>query len=275
MDILKKHPRISKYCPKLIIFEQKYYTMKAKISIITVVRNAPQALELTLNALKRLTYPNTELIVIDGNSTDSTPEIIARHSDALGYWVSEPDRGLYDAMNKGIRAATGDYLWFINAGDLPYDEGVLDRVFSEAKEPLADVYFGEAMITSENGEVLGLRKKKLPRSLSWRSLWKGMVVCHQGFIAKKEIAPLYDTSYRFAADIDWVIEILKRSKNICNTGEILCKFAEGGISTINRKASLKERFTIMRKHYKLFPTLLYHIYIFASAPLSRKYRKIK
>ncbi len=249
--------------------------MKAKISIITVVRNAPQALELTLSALKRLTYPNVELVVIDGNSTDTTHDIIARHSDALGYWVSEPDGGLYDAMNKGIRAASGDYLWFINAGDLPYDDGVLDRIFMEDNTQLSDVYYGEAMITSENGEELGLRKKRLPRTLGWRSLWRGMVVCHQGFIARKEIAPPYDTNYRFASDIDWVIKVLKNSTTITNTGQILCKFAEGGISTINRKASLKERFRIMRQHYGLLPTLLYHVYIFASAPFSKSYRKTK
>ena len=111
------------------------------------------------------------------------------------------------------------------------------------------------------GEVLGLRKKRLPKGgLTWRSLERGMVVCHQSFIVRRSIAPLYDTErYRLAADIDWVIECLKRAERIVDTGLILSCFTTGGVSTRRRRASLRERWRIMRHHYGLWRTGVAHV----------------
>lgn len=234
-----------------------------KVSVITVVWNAARELELTLENLARLDRSAAELevVVIDGASTDRTPAVIERFRDLVSYAVSEPDRGLYDAMNKGIRAATGDYLWFVNAGDRVYRPDTLTRIFGHTHTPAADIYYGETMVTDPDGRELGLRKKPLPRNggLTWRSLRRGMVVCHQSFIVRRTLAPLYDTEhYRLAADIDWVIACLERARSIVDTGLILSCFTTGGISTRRRKASLRERWTIMRRHYGLFPTLWAH-----------------
>lgn len=230
-----------------------------RISIITVVRNAPAELDATLASVT--TVPDAEIIVIDGASTDSTPEIVKKYK--VDYFVSEPDKGLYDAMNKGLRAATGDYVWFINAGD---------KVHTVPKIVDADIYFGETSITTADGTPLGLRSKRLPDKLTWKSLKRGMVVCHQSFIVRREIAPMYDLQYRYVADIDWVVECLKRAKTIENTHQTLSVFAEGGISTRNRKASLRERWQVMRKQYGLTATIIAHIRFIIEQPFRKKYR---
>ncbi len=238
-----------------------------KVSVITVVWNAAAELERTLANLAALDRSAAELevLVIDGASTDSTPQVMQRYAELISYGVSEPDGGLYDAMNKGIRVATGDYLWFVNAGDTVFRTDVLTRIFG-ADSPVAsggpaDIYYGETLVVSPEGEVLGLRKKRLPkRGLTWRSLERGMVVCHQSFIVRRSIAPQYDTErYRLAADIDWVIECLKRAERIVDTGLILSCFTTGGVSTRRRRASLRERWRIMRHHYGLWRTGVAHV----------------
>lgn len=234
-----------------------------KVSVITVVWNAAAELERTLSNLSALDRSAAELevVVIDGASTDGTTRVMERYGALISYGVSEPDGGLYDAMNKGIRAATGDYLWFVNAGDTVYQADVLTRIFSGAKDAIpADVYYGETVVVSPEGEALGLRKKRLPkRGLTWRSLERGMVVCHQSFIVRREIAPLYDTQrYALAADIDWVIECLKRASTVADTGLILSCFTTGGVSTRRRRASWRERWEIMVRHYGPVRTLWAH-----------------
>jgi hypothetical protein len=102
-----------------------------------------------------------------------------------------------------------------------------------------------------------------------------MVVCHQSFIVRRDIAPLYDLQYRYVSDIDWVIKSLKAAKSCQNTGLILSQFAQGGISTKYRNASLKERWRVMKKHYGIWVTILTHINIIIKAPFTRGYRDEK
>lgn len=248
--------------------------MNPKISIITVVRNGADDLRQTLTSLSSLEYDAKELIVIDGASTDETPLVIAEFAHHISYWISEPDQGLYDAMNKGIKAATGEYLWFVNAGDLPYSTDVLQQVFKPS-EQYADIYFGDAMIITPKGEELGLRRKTLPNTLTANSLKCGMVVCHQAFIVRKNIAPLYDLTYRYVADIDWVIKSLETATSIQNAHAIICKFSIGGISTKHRRCSLIERFHVMRKHYGLCATLVAHVRFVVDLLVKQGYRPAK
>lgn len=248
--------------------------MLPKISIITVVRNAEKALRDTLQSLVALDYPEIELIVIDGKSSDGTVGVIQQFSDRIAYWVSESDSSLYDAMNKGMKKASGEYLWFINAGDIPYDSSVLSKIFLPS-ENYADIYYGETMVVDEQGDELGLRRKPLPDSLTWKSLRGGMVVCHQSIIVRAAIAPQYRLKYRYAADIEWVISCLKLADEIVNTHLILSQFQSGGISTRMRRNSLRERFTIMREHFGLFSTLVSHAGFAVDAIIKRGYRKRK
>lgn len=233
-----------------------------RLSVITVVWNAEEDLERTLSNVASFERADIEMVVVDGGSTDGSVQVAELFKP--DYLVSEPDRGLYDAMNKGLQAATGEYVWFVNAGDLIHSLPKVDGA--------ADIYYGETLITNVEGRALGLRRKRLPRTLTWRSLRRGMVVCHQSFIVRRSLAPFYDLRYRYVADIDWVIECLKRAGKVENTGMILSQFAEGGISTRNRKASLRERWSVMVHHYGLMATAWAHLRFVVEQFLQSKYR---
>lgn len=229
-------------------------------SIITITYNASRWAEQTfLNVLSQ-SYPHIEYIVIDGGSTDGTVDIIKRYESGFAYWVSEPDKGIYDAMNKGLQRATGDYVWFINAGDFLCTADTVQRVASliQKRKAFPDVVYGETNIVDEEGRSLGLRRLKAPRKLSWKSFRMGMLVCHQSFITKRTIAPLYDLQYRYSADFDWCIRCMKQAGALYNTRLILSNFLDGGTSTTQRKASLRERYAIMCKYYGTFATVLLH-----------------
>lgn len=228
------------------------------ISIITVVYNSVRYIEKTIFSVINQSYPKIEYLIIDGGSTDGTLEIIAKYKDFIDYFISESDKGIYDAMNKGLSAATGKYVWFINSGDEIYDLNVLDNIFRN-KIKFADIYYGETEIISPEGKTIGMRRHASPEKLSWKSFKWGMKVSHQSIIVKKEISGFYDLAYRFSADFDWVIKALKKAKSIENTGIILSKFMDGGTTKKNLKAGLKERFKIMQQNYGLIPTVLIHM----------------
>ena len=223
-----------------------------ELTVITVVFNDKNHIEKTIKSVLNQTFKDIEYWIIDGASTDGTLEIIKKYDTQLNY-LSEPDRGIYDAMNKGLDRATGQYVLFLNSGDEFYDNKVLERVFSL---PEADVYYGDSVIVDEQGEVLGLRRLRPPMRLTWKSLAKGMLVLHQAFIARRELCPHYDLKYKHTADFDWVIKVLKQSEKIVNTNMILVKFLAGGHSSKHIAASLKERFDILRRHYGL-PTAIW------------------
>ena len=232
-----------------------------KFSIITVTYNAGKVLEDTILSVISQTYRNVEYIIVDGGSKDNTLEIIDKYSKHISKMVSEPDKGLYDAMNKGIRMATGDYLCFLNAGDKFHEKETLQQIAETLKDKdLPDVIYGETAIVDETGKFLHMRRLSTPERLNWKSFKQGMLVCHQAFLAKRELALKYpyDMQYRFSADFDWCIRIMKEAKCLHNTRLTLIDYLNEGMTTRNHKASLKERFRIMAKHYGWVSTILYH-----------------
>lgn len=232
-----------------------------KLSIITVTYNAEYTLERTLKSVQEQTYPNIEHVIIDGNSLDSTGELIRKYDNESMVWISEPDEGLYHAMNKGIAMATGDYLCFLNAGDTLFANNSVESLMSDiTRLSTPDIIYGETAIVDNNGKFLHMRRLKAPKTLNWKSFKQGMVVCHQAFIVRRELAKEYDTQFRFSSDFDWCIEVMKSSSNIYNTNTILINYLNEGITTFNRKESLKERYKIMVKHYGHLSTFLHHIW---------------
>lgn len=229
-----------------------------KISIITVVYNDANGLETTIKSVASQSYKNIEYIVIDGASKDGTLERIKNNESKISTWKSEPDKGIYDAMNKGLALATGDYVWFMNAGDIIFAPNTLELIFTTC-EANADVYYGETQEISMTGEPIGLRRLKTPEQLNWLSFKRGMLVSHQSILIKKTLCKNYDTQYKISADIDWVIFALRKSKKIINTKLILSMFEVGGMSRQNIKTGLKERFKIMVKNYGFISTTLNHI----------------
>ena len=248
------------------------------ISVITIVYNDVNGIEKTISSVLSQTYSHIEYIVIDGGSIDGTLEIIERYNDKIDHWVSGPDKNLYDAMNKGLRSATGDYVLFINSGDEIYHNETLSNIFKSRE--YADVYYGETMMTDSAGNELGVRSKlstrKLTKNLTADDFLKGMVVSHQSILVKRTIAPDYELHYSCSSDIDWCIKVLKLSRLTVNSHQIISKFLVGGYSQKNMKKCWLERFKILRTHFGMSRTLYAHIvialrYLFGRYILGKKY----
>jgi len=237
-------------------------------SLITVTYNAEKTVERTLKSVKEQTYKNIEYIIIDGISKDNTLHIVKKYQLNIPNFlcISEPDKGLYDAMNKGLQQASGDYVWFLNAGDALHSSTILEQIAQQLSDcysfgkPLPDVIYGETDIIDENGDFVAHRRLKAPFKLNWKHFKMGMLVCHQSFIAKRNIAPFYDLQYRFSSDFDWCIRCMKTAGIIHNTQLILSDYLNEGTTTTNRKASLKERFAIMAHYYGCLPTAFRHLW---------------
>ena len=229
------------------------------LSIITVTYNAGQWLERTIKSVACQTSTDYEYLIIDGVSNDNTLAI-AKHYEPLFqgrmHILSEKDRGLYDAMNKGIKKAEGDYVWFVNAGDEIHSADTIERIKDIAHN--ADIIYGNALNTNADGEITGNYHKLPPSELTTDSYLRGLAVCHQAFIVKRYIAPEYDLHYRIAADYDWEIRAVKQAKDIRFVNLPLCRFLLNGLSQQNFLRSWSERFSIMRLHFGLLRTLKAH-----------------
>ncbi len=241
-----------------------------KISIITVVYNGQSLIERTIKSVLSQSYTNIEYIIMDGASSDGTLKIAEKYQHQIAVIQSGKDNGIYDAMNKGLAIATGDYVLFLNAGDELYSNETIKSVFSFGD---ADVYYGNTAVVNEQGQVLGDRRLSPPGQLNWKSLKYGMCVSHQSFIAKRSLTEKYNLDYSVSSDIDWVISVLKKSSKITNIKNYISKFLEGGTSNKRRKVALGERFSIMSNHYGFFQTLLNHIYILFRYPFHKVSKK--
>lgn len=229
------------------------------LSIITIVYNNVRDIERTMRAVLNQTYPHIEYLVIDGASTDGTKDIIARYKDQLATFISEPDKGIYDAMNKGLKLATGDYVLFMNSGDELYDPETVAAVFASGAD--ADIYYGETEMYNENWESLGQRRHQAPEKFTWESFKYGMSISHQAIYIKRTIIEPYDLQYRYSADIDWIIKAARKASKIVNTRRYVAKYLVGGVSKQKHLESLKERFHIFTKYYGLIPNLFNHMVI--------------
>lgn len=243
------------------------------ITIITVTYHAEKVLQRTLDSVSKQTYTQIEHLIIDGASKDDTVKIAEAYQSTVPYQVviqSEPDRGLYDAMNKGLRKATGDYLVFLNAGDTLHAEDTLSIVANTqhlaSNAQRSAVLYGDTAIVDNKGNFLHLRRLRPPKQLTWKSFKQGMLVCHQAFYVRRDIAQQeeYDLQYCHSADVDWCIRVMKRAEKLhlplLNTNTILADFLEGGDSTQNHHASLKERYRVMSHHYGAFQTFFLHLW---------------
>lgn len=241
-----------------------------KFTIITVTYNAEKVLEDTIQSVVTQTYKNMEYILIDGASTDKTMNIINKYRNHIHTVISEPDKGLYDAMNKGIRLATGNYLCFLNAGDTFHEDDTLQRmIHSIPPNKLPDILYGETEIVDSEGHFVRMRRLSAPERLTWKSFRKGMLVCHQAFFVRHTLVEPYDLAYRFSSDFDWCIRMMKKACTIHNTHLTLIDYLEEGVTTQNHKASLKERFRIMVKYYGWSSTVIMHGWFILRAILKK------
>lgn len=229
-----------------------------KITVITVVYNSEKLIENTIKSVVNQTFKDFEYLIVDGLSKDNTLQIINKYKDRITL-VSEKDNGLYDAMNKAIKMASGEYIVFINSGDKFASNNVLKEIFENPESQNADVIYGDTNIIDANDNIIHNRRHRPPKQLNKNSFKKGMLVCHQSFVAKKEICPLYDLNYKYSADFDWCIKILKKSQKNFNFNAPISNFLEGGQTRKTIVPGLKERFRIMVKHFGFFSALFNNI----------------
>ncbi|UFH56395.1 glycosyltransferase family 2 protein [Spirosoma sp. KNUC1025] len=241
------------------------------ISIITITYNAERFLERTIQSIVAQQGTDFEYIVIDGASTDGTLDIIRRYKQHITTWISERDQGLYDAMNKGLHRAKGQYVWFMNAGDELHDAQTLPNLLKRIAASSADVYYSDALfVREENGKVVpvGLRSQvtphTLPKHLTWQDMALGMKVCHQAFVPKRSIAPDYLVN-NLSADLDWEIRCLKAAQTVEYLPFLLCNYLTGGLSVQQHRRSLTDRFKILVTHFGLLTTIRNHIRIVVRA----------
>ena len=231
------------------------------ISIITVCYNAAATVGRTLDSVDSQTFGNYEHLIIDGASTDGTLPTIKSRQNARRRLVSEPDGGLYDAMNKGLAIARGEYVVFMNAGDKFHSADSLQSIADAiAANDIPGIVYGQTIVVDNDGSVVGERHLRAPERLTLQSFASGMVVCHQAFIVLRRIAPFYDLRFRYSADYDWCIQCLQHSRKNIGLGDtVLVDYLNEGLTTSKHKASLLERFRIMCTYYGVMPTVLRHI----------------
>lgn len=245
--------------------------MKPLFSIITVTYNAEKTLGRTLASVDEQSCRLFEHLIIDGGSSDGTLALINPASTAVRRVVSEPDNGLYDAMNKGMGLAKGDYLIFLNAGDKfasPHTLQIIADAIMDNDYP--GVVYGQTDLVDDSGRRLGPRHLSAPPQLSYADFARGMLVCHQAFIVLRQLAPPYSMKYRFSADYDWCVKCLQHSRRNVYTGAVLVHYLSEGLTTANHRRSLWERFRIMSHYYGLLPTVARHVGFFFR---HRKFKK--
>ena len=249
-----------------------------RFTVVTITYNAEGVLPRTLDSVLHQTYEDVEHLIIDGASTDGTLAMAMAYKEqsdasAEGHEViiqSEPDHGIYDAMNKGLTQASGDYIVFMNAGDSFPASDTLEQIAHRCRlselptDELPGVLYGHTDIVDAEGRFLHHRRLQPPKNLTWRSFRQGMVVCHQAFYARTDIAKnlQYDLRYRFSADVDWCIRVMQETErlglSLQGTDMVVANYLDEGATTKNHKASLRERYLVMQRHYGAIQTFLLH-----------------
>jgi len=213
---------------------------KDLVTIVTVTYNAEDLLEETILSVINQTYDNIEYIIIDGASTDGTVDIIKKYEDHIDYWVSEPDGGIYYAMNKGIEKATGKWINFMNAGDTFFDTETVAYVM-EHKHDNAELIYGN------------YKKKKaniIVRALEQKNWLKTMPFNHQTLFSKTELAKQYpfDTSYKIVADHHFIMNMYHQKRRFQYLNQALAIFSEGGFANQNTVKMCIESLKVLIEH---------------------------
>lgn len=224
-----------------------------KISVITVCYNAVSTLENTILSVLNQTYPNIEYIIIDGGSTDGSVDIIKKYADRLAYWVSEPDNGVYDAMNKGVAVASGNWVNFMNAGDFFYCSETVSTLFVESVDERVACVFGNTIFRYSEKEVL-IEYKSSP-------IHSVMPSCHQSIFCRRQVLldMPFNLKYKIAADYDFFHRINKFGWQYKFVNCIVAVYdATGGISSKSVLKTKKEIYKI--KYPVVIGSILYILY---------------
>lgn len=220
-----------------------------KVSIITVVYNGADTIEQTIKSVIGQTYKNIEYIVIDGASTDGTQKIIEKYLEGISYYISEKDDGLYHAMNKGLKKATGEIIGIINSDDW-YGVSAVEDVVECFKRNDVDLAYGKIVTVSEDG-----KERMLPK-ISLESIWYQLSIPHPSVFVKKKIYDrlgVFDTKYRLAADYELLLRFYSNNIKIKFIDKAIAYFREGGLSSTKRSDSYEETDSISMSYIDKCP----------------------
>ena len=215
-----------------------------KVSIITVVYNASKTIKQTIQSVLNQTYPNTEYIIIDGGSTDGTIDIIREFQDKIDIFVSEKDDGLYDAMNKGIKQASGEIIGILNSDDT-YVENAVSIVVDSFKSRQMDVLYGNALLVDDTPET------SLYDCSDIEELWYRMAIPHPAAFVRKEVYEkfgTFDTQYQIAADYDLMLRLYCKGVKFGHIDEILTHFRKGGMCMVRAHEAMVESLSVALKY---------------------------
>jgi glycosyltransferase involved in cell wall biosynthesis len=223
-----------------------------KISIITINYNDKIGLQKTLNSVVNQTFKNYEYIVIDGGSSDGSKEVIEDYTKQISYWVSEPDKGIYNAMNKGIKAATSDFVIFMNSGDVFHSEEVLTEVEHQLTDEF-DIYYGDCYRITPNAS----KKWSFPAQLSFSYFYSSSLSHQSTFIRRALFHKLFFYSEDFKIVSDWeffIYAICKANVPYKHLNAVISNFDFTGISSNkkNKAHDKLEREIVFQKHFPLF-----------------------
>ena len=225
---------------------------KSLISVITVVFNGVEHIEQTIKSIIGQTYDNIEYIIIDAGSTDGTLDVIRQYEQQIDYWVSEKDKGIYDAMNKGASVASGQWFNFMNAGDFFVKKNIVKDVFKAQIK--ADLIYGDH-------EIRYSTIKKTVKAKSILELFKGMIFCHQSMFVSKNIQlqfPYEYKKYKLASDFSFIFDYITSAQySIKYTDTVISSIEAKGESNINIFLTIKEYRSIVLKKYNFFWIKIY------------------
>lgn len=224
--------------------------MKIKLSVITINYNNRDGLRKTIESVVNQTCNNFEYIIIDGGSTDGSADVIKEYADKIDYWVSEPDKGCYHAMNKGVNVASGEYVIFINSGDYFYSDGIVDTFLQE--KPIEDVLCGDMFLS------LGC-VNYVPEKLTFRYFYEGNLP-HQACFIKTSLQKKYpyNENLKIVSDYEFFLRILfLENGTYRKINHIISFFDFNGISNTNPKLHHQERETVLQS---MFPNRILEDY---------------
>lgn len=219
---------------------------KMKLSVITVTYNAAACVEAALQSLRAQSFPNIELIVVDGGSKDDTCARVARFLDLKPQVLSEPDHGIYDAMNKGVALATGDAIYFLNADDrLAHPDSLAHLVKALTSDPSRQIVFGDVVVTGESSDHWRSHRQVTPARFGFETL------CHQATLTRRAVFEAvggFDTSFKVSADLDWFMRCGNAGLQFGYVPHLVCCYASGGESDKQTVLRLVENKLILRKY---------------------------
>jgi glycosyltransferase involved in cell wall biosynthesis len=225
------------------------------LSIVTAVYNDAENLESTIKSVKSQSWSDYELVIIDGKSSDGTLDVIRANEKYMGFWLSEPDEGIYDAMNKGIKASRGKYIEFLNAGDVYTSPTCLESVFSENDKDY-DVVYGEINLYDQKGRFF-FQVPALDFTIENIKRYGTGTVNHQAFFIKRKIAPYFSTHFHLKGELNWYIDILLQNRELAfkHLPFPIIDYKQGGKGYRHFWANLYEWILLIQERFGLMENL--------------------